>query len=184
MCNVQYQPSQVGSLFTFLARQGARYRTSIRVDEHVYDQVVTNTDWVYCSLELYKFCARAWCLGFGLHHTCWGGCCQWRKTTGLMKIFLLYVPPLASISGVQALLELWHAGVLKKFDEEKLLVKAEAARLWVLYPVVLEYLVVKINILSTTATVSVSYFTTKSETLPWFYHATSGTKQEGWEWKK
>ena len=29
----------------------------------------------------------------------------------------------------QALLELWHAGVLKKFDEEKLLVKAEAARL-------------------------------------------------------
>ena len=54
-----------------------------------------------------------------------------------------------------------------------------------LYPVVLEYLAVKINIvLSTTATVSVSYFTTKSETLPWFYLATSGTKQEGWEWKK
>ena len=45
------------------------------------------------------------------------------------KIFLPYVPPLVSVSGVQALLELWHAGVLKKFDEEKLLVKAEAARL-------------------------------------------------------
>lgn len=30
---------------------------------------------------------------------------------------------------VQALLELWHVGVLKKFDEEKLLVRAEAARL-------------------------------------------------------
>lgn len=29
----------------------------------------------------------------------------------------------------QALLELWHVGVLKKFDEEKLLVRAEAARL-------------------------------------------------------
>ena len=54
-----------------------------------------------------------------------------------------------------------------------------------LYPVVLEYLTVKINIIpSTTATVSVSYFTTKSETLPWFYRATSGIKQEGWEWKK
>ncbi len=33
------QPSQVGSLFTFLARQGAKYRAGIRVDEHVYDQV-------------------------------------------------------------------------------------------------------------------------------------------------
>ena len=30
---------------------------------------------------------------------------------------------------LQALLELWHAGVLKKFDEEKLLVKAEIAKL-------------------------------------------------------
>ena len=30
---------------------------------------------------------------------------------------------------MQALLELWHAGVLKKFDEEKLLVKAEIAKL-------------------------------------------------------
>ena len=39
--HTQQQPSQVGSLFTFLARQGARYRTSIRVDEHVYDQVWT-----------------------------------------------------------------------------------------------------------------------------------------------
>ena len=29
----------------------------------------------------------------------------------------------------QALLELWHVGVLKKFDEEKLLVRAEAAKL-------------------------------------------------------
>ena len=39
---MQQQPSQVGSLFTFLARQGARYRTSIRVDEHVYDQVAVD----------------------------------------------------------------------------------------------------------------------------------------------
>ena len=29
----------------------------------------------------------------------------------------------------QALLELWNAGVLRKFDEEKLLVKAESAKL-------------------------------------------------------
>ena len=41
------QPSQVGSLFTFLARQGAKYRTSINVDETIYDQVlnyITHTD--------------------------------------------------------------------------------------------------------------------------------------------
>ena len=41
------QPSQVGSLFTFLARQGAKYRTSIHVEEGIYDQVlnyITHTD--------------------------------------------------------------------------------------------------------------------------------------------
>ena len=41
------QPSQVGSLFTFLARQGAKYRTSIHVEETIYDQVlnyITHTD--------------------------------------------------------------------------------------------------------------------------------------------
>lgn len=32
---------------------------------------------------------------------------------------------------LQALLELWNAGVLRKFDEEKLLVKAESAKLCV-----------------------------------------------------
>lgn len=40
-----------------------------------------------------------------------------------------------------------------------------------------------ISILSTSATAFVSFSMTKSETLPWFCHATSGTKQEGWEWK-
>ena len=42
-----YQPSQVGSLFTFLARQGAKHRTSIHVDENIYDQVlnyITHTE--------------------------------------------------------------------------------------------------------------------------------------------
>jgi tellurite resistance protein len=29
----------------------------------------------------------------------------------------------------QAVMELWHAGVLKKFDEERLLIMAESARL-------------------------------------------------------
>ena len=41
------QPSQVGSLFTFMARQGAKHRTSIRVDESIYDQVlnyITHTE--------------------------------------------------------------------------------------------------------------------------------------------
>ena len=39
ICIHYIQPSQVGSLFTFLARQGAKHRASIRVDEHIYDQV-------------------------------------------------------------------------------------------------------------------------------------------------
>ena len=30
---------------------------------------------------------------------------------------------------LQAAMELWHAGVLKKFDEERLLIMAESARL-------------------------------------------------------
>ena len=34
-----FQPSQVGSLFTFLARQGAKHRSSIKVDGDIYDQV-------------------------------------------------------------------------------------------------------------------------------------------------
>ena len=43
----------------------------------------------------------------------------------------MYVYDLSLSPVFKALLELWHAGVLKKFDEEKLLVKAESAKLYV-----------------------------------------------------
>jgi hypothetical protein len=89
-----FSPSQVGSLFTFVARQGAKYRTSIHVEETIYDQVlnyITHTDVDIVNEE--------------------------RQ---------------------QALLELWHVGVLKKFDEEKLLVRAEAARFYRLCELVYE----------------------------------------------
>jgi hypothetical protein len=47
------QPSQVGSLFTFLARQGAKHRASIRVDEHIYDQVgLSFTEHIHRNIEL------------------------------------------------------------------------------------------------------------------------------------
>jgi hypothetical protein len=81
-----FSPSQVGSLFTFLARQGAKHRASIHVDETIYDQVlnyITHTE-----------------------------------------------EDIVNEERQQALLELWHVGVLKKFDEEKLLVRAEAARFY------------------------------------------------------
>ena len=45
--------------------------------------------------------------------------------------FLVMMHVISSLLCVKALLELWHAGVLKKFDEEKLLVKAESAKLYV-----------------------------------------------------
>lgn len=79
-----FSPSQVGSLFTFLARQGAKHRASIRVDEHVYDQVL---DYITDAEE-----------------------------------------DIVNEERQQALLELWNAGVLRKFDEDKLLMKAETAK--------------------------------------------------------
>ncbi len=49
------QPSQVGSLFTFLARQGAKYRAGIRVDEHVYDQVI---DHYHDDVSYHYYCLQ------------------------------------------------------------------------------------------------------------------------------
>ena len=48
------QPSQVGSLFTFLARQGAKHKSSITVDENIYDQVYTANVRIYAIEPLIK----------------------------------------------------------------------------------------------------------------------------------
>lgn len=45
--------------------------------------------------------------------------------------FLVMMHVISFLLCLKALLELWHAGVLKKFDEEKLLVKAESAKLYI-----------------------------------------------------
>ncbi|KAL5471029.1 hypothetical protein EMCRGX_G029102 [Ephydatia muelleri] len=79
-----FSPSQVGSLFTFLARQGSKHRDSIRVDEHVYDQVL-------------EYITRA-------------------------------DEEIINEERQQALIELWHSGVLQKFDEERLLIMAHGAK--------------------------------------------------------
>lgn len=53
------QPSQVGSLFTFLARQGAKHRTSIHVDENIYDHVlnyITHTEEDIVNEERQQVC--------------------------------------------------------------------------------------------------------------------------------
>jgi len=55
-----FSPSQVGSLFTFLARQGAKHRASIQVDEHIYDQVldyITHAEEDVINEERQQVCA-------------------------------------------------------------------------------------------------------------------------------
>ena len=120
-------------------------------------------------------------VGSGLHHTCRGGCCQWRKATGVLKTislccttssFCLWCSGSTWAVACWRVEEVWWREALSQGRNCKI-VSFVSYYTWADS---------SISILSTSATVFVSFFTTKSETLPWFCHATSGTKQEGWEW--